>query len=464
MPDAVAPKSSPLREIVQPFIDLVRAPRALWAVNLSSLVEGFVYFGMLANLTFYFNEYGRLADQPTGWMVGLLTAGITICMLFFGGRADTWGVRRTFAVSILLMLAGRSLLALAPGLGLASGGLLTPFNGVAAGAILLIVLGYGMYYPATYAAVRQFTTPATASMGFAMLYAVMNLGGWLPTFMAPVRQRYGISGAYGVYVAASALGLIALFLLLTRTTAEKAAAAAREAKAAEAPAGETAAPSAPEPAPGGRWARIAHWVRNHPLADAKFASFIFCLIPVQTLFAYNYFILPPYVKRAFEGTWIGDHYEVATQFNSLLIFILCPIVAALTTRMKVYTVMILGTAVMALPTFILGLGPTVPGLFAFLVLMTLGEAIWQPRFLQFAAEIAPEGRTGAYMGVAQFPWFLTKMIVPLYSGAALARWCPAEGSRATGTMWLVFGLVSLITPLFLIAARGWLGRDFKTKA
>lgn len=464
MPDAVAPKSSPLREIVQPFIDLVRAPRALWAVNLSSLVEGFVYFGMLANLTFYFNEYGRLADQPTGWMVGLLTAGITICMLFFGGRADTWGVRRTFAVSILLMLAGRSLLALAPGLGLASGGLLTPFNGVAAGAILLIVLGYGMYYPATYAAVRQFTTPATASMGFAMLYAVMNLGGWLPTFMAPVRQRYGISGAYGVYVAASALGLIALFLLLTRTTAEKAAAAAREAKAAEAPAEKTDAPSLPQAEPEGRWARIAHWVRNHPLADAKFASFIFCLIPVQTLFAYNYFILPPYVKRAFEGTWIGDHYEVATQFNSLLIFILCPIVAALTTRMKVYTVMILGTAVMALPTFILGLGPTVPGLFAFLVLMTLGEAIWQPRFLQFAAEIAPEGRTGAYMGVAQFPWFLTKMIVPLYSGAALARWCPAEGSRATGTMWLVFGLVSLITPLFLIAARGWLGRDFKTKA
>jgi len=127
-------------------------------------------------------------------------------------------------------------------------------------------------------------------------------------------------------------------------------------------------------------------------------------------------------------------------------------------------VMVLGTTVMALPTFILGFGPTVPGLFAFLVLMTLGEAIWQPRFLQFAAEIAPEGRTGAYMGVSQFPWFLTKMIVPLYSGVALALWCPAEGSRSTGTMWLVFGLVSLITPLFLIAARGWLGKDFKTMA
>lgn len=466
---AEAPKS-PLREIVQPFIDLVHAPRALWAVNLSSLVEGFVYFGMLANLTFYFNQYGRLGDKQTGWMVGLLTAGITICMLFFGGRADKWGVRRTFLISILIMLVGRSILAFAPGLGLASGGLFTPFNALATFGILFIVLGYGMYYPAGYAAMRQFTTPATASMGFAMLYAVMNLGGWLPTFMAPVRKRFQISGAYGFYVLASTLGLIVLFFLLSRKTEQKAIADAKLAT-------EAAAPVAPsegalrnaakaDPAPEGFLAGILHWLKNHPIADAKFAYFIFCLIPVQTLFAYNYFILPPYVKRAFVGTWIGDNYEVATQFNSLLIFVLCPIVAAVTARAKVYTMMILGTAVMAVPTFLLAFGPSVAGLFAFLVLMTIGEAMWQPRFLQYAAEIAPEGRTGAYMGVAQFPWFLTKIIVPLYSGAALAKWCPEPGLGVgnTGFMWLVFGVLAMMSTILLILAKGWLGKDFKTRA
>lgn len=462
------PPASPLRQIIQPFIDLGKAPRALWAVNLSSLVEGFVYFGMLANLTFYFNQYSRLGDRETGWMVGLLTAGITICMLLFGGRADKWGVRRTFLISILVMLVGRSILAFAPGLGLASGGLLTPFNALAAFGILFIVLGYGMYYPAGYAAMRQFTTPATSSMGFAMLYAVMNLGGWLPTFMAPVRRHLGISGAYGVYVGASALGLLALFLMLNRSTEQKAIAEAKLATDAAEPLAPTegAARNAAkgEPAPAGFVAGLRHWLKNHPIADAKFAYFIFCLIPVQTLFAYNYFILPPYVKRAFAGTWIGDNYEVATQFNSLLIFILCPIVAALTSRAKVYSMMILGTAVMAVPTFFLAFGPTVAGLFAFLVLMTLGEAMWQPRFLQYAAEIAPEGRTGAYMGVAQFPWFLTKVLVPLYSGSALARWCPepGTGSLQTGTMWLVFGIFAMMTTLLLILAKGWLGKDFKT--
>ena len=463
-PAAKAPKS-PFQEIVQPFIDLAHAPRALWAVNLTSLVEGFVYFGMLTYLAMYFNTYGGLGDQHAGYMVGVLTSGITICMLLFGGSADRFGVRRTFLFSILIMLVGRVILAVAPGLGLATGGLLTPFNALATFGILFIVLGYGMFYPAGYAAIRQFTTPATANMGFAMLYAVMNLGGWLPSFMSPIRQHYGIRGAYGFFSIASAVGLVVLFFLLSRPTVAKATAAAKavadagKSKDSEIPALEAAA------TPIGFLARVRHWMRNHPIADPKFAYFIFCLIPVQTLFAYNWLILPQYVNRAFAGSWVGAKFELATQLNSLLVFILCPIVAALTTRAKVYNMMIAGTAVMAAPAFILAFGPTVPGLLAYVVLMTIGEAMWQPRFLQYAAEIAPEGRTGAYMGVAQFPWFLTKMLVPIYSGAALAKWCPmpGQGTANTSLMWFVFGLVAMMSTLLLILAKGWLGKDFKTK-
>ena len=444
------PAPSPLREIIQPFIGLMRAPQALWAVYLSTLMEGFVYFGMLIYLAMYFNEYAGLSDLRAGWMVGTLTSGITLSMLFFGGSADRLGLRRAILMSLALMLLGRTLLALAPRLGLAAGGLASPFIALALAGILLVVLGYGIYVPAGYAAVRRFTTPASASMGFAMLYAVMNLGAWLPTFMAPIRQHFQISGAFAFYAGVTALGLVLCALLLSR----KAMAAATPADA-----GRPAA--APAAAPG---SGLGHWLRNHPLADLKFACFIFCLVPVQTLFAYNWLVLPQYVNRAFAGSWVGAQFEAATSLNAILVFILCPMVAAVTARTKVYPMMIVGTAVMAAPTFILALGPTVPGLFGFIVLMTVGEAIWQPRFLQYAAELAPEGRTGAYMGVAQFPWFITKMFVPLYSGAALARWCPDphKGPLDTGTMWLVFGAVAMLTSVLLVLARGWLGKDFKT--
>lgn len=454
---------TPWQEITKPFIDLMRAPRALWAINISYMLDGFAYFGTLTYLAMYFNELVGLNDQHAAWMVGVLTSGITFSMLIFGSRVDKWGLRKTLVLSTILMLAGRAVLAFVPALGLAKGSLSSPINIAAIGGILLMVCGNGMYQPAIYAGVRKVTTAATSGMAFAMIYAVSNLGGWLPTFMSPIRKAFGLQGAIGFYAFASFIGLISLIALLTRKTLEKTLAevAAAENKPCEASASvaQTAETVIKKDGEG-----FVHWIKNHPLADAKFTFFIFALIPVQTLFAYNWLIIPQYVSRAFAGSKVGENFEVASSLNALLIFILCPIVAALSAKANVYRMMILGTAVMAAPAFLLAFGPSVPGLFAFILVMSIGEAMWQPRFLQYAAEIAPEGRTGAYMGVANFPWFLTKMIVPLYSGIALSRWCPAEGPTRTGTMWLVFGCVAMTSTVMLFLAKNWVGKDFKIKA
>jgi hypothetical protein len=216
----------------------------------------------------------------------------------------------------------------------------------------------------------------------------------------------------------------------------------------------------------GFWDKAYNWIANHPLTNPKFAFFVFCLIPVQTLFAHNWLTLPMYVERGYRESWpwISINFEKAVNFNPLLIFILVPIVTALTQKRNVYSMMIIGTFVMAAPTFILALGAKPWTLVTYLIVMTIGEALWQPRFLQYAAEIAPVGRTGAYMGVAQFPWFLTKVIVPLYSGWFLARYCPEEGPPHTETMWLVYACIAMISTVLLVLAKGWLGKDFKTKA
>ena len=444
------PPRNPLRDIVQPFVDLVRSPRAVMGLNLNYGIEGFVYFGVLIYLGMYFGEYVGLDDPNALRMVGVLGWGITLAMVFFGGRADRWGVRNSLIAAIALMVVGRAILAAAPVLGLPGGSLGSPMNLVALAGILVVVLGYGIYQPAAYKAVREFTTPESANMGYAMLYGVMNLGGWLPSFMSPIRERWGIQGAYVFFTTVSAVGLVLLAILMSRREIERAT---------------VSAGAAPKERPG--WQGVGHWLRNHPLADAKFAFFIFCLIPVQTLLVHAWLTLPLYVNRAFQGSWVGEKFEAATNLNSLLIFVLCPVVAAVTVRMKVYTMMIVGTAVMALPTFLLSPGPSVWGLFTFIVLMSIGEATWQPRFLQYAAEIAPEGRTGAYMGVAQLPWFLTKVIVSLYSGWFLATYCPDPATglpQDSGTMWTIHGCIALSSTVLLILARGWLGKDFKTKA
>jgi MFS family permease len=174
-------------------------------------------------------------------------------------------------------------------------------------------------------------------------------------------------------------------------------------------------------------------------------------------------ILPQYINRSYEG-WIGRYFEVGSNFNPLLIFIAVPIVTALTQKRNVYNMMIVGTFIMAAPAFLLAIGTNGYLFFTYLIIMTIGEAMWQPRFLQYAAEIAPEGKTGIYMGVAQFPWFLTKFIVPFYTGWMLTRYVPAEGAKNPESMWLIFACIAMLSTVMLILAKGWLGKDFKTTA
>jgi len=445
------------------------------------VLEGTAYFGVLSYLAIYFSDFVfrgvDTPDVPAGLMVGVLTAGITLSMFFLGFVADKFGVRRALIWAFLLLLGGRVLIAGA-GYVFPPSGLWSTLHVVTMAGILLIVIGYGMYQPAAYTAVRQFTNPKTAGMAFAMLYALMNLGGWLPSFAFLLRDDdylgLGIRGVFWVYAALTVIALLVTITLLNKTTVANAIANAK-AETAVIKAAERGEPSSPAvdtgteekvgaaARPVGFLANFKDWVVNHPFTDLKFTFFIFALIPVQTLFAYNWLVLPVYINRSYSG-WIGEYFEIAANFNPILIFFFAPIVAALTQKRKVYNMMIAGTFIMAAPAFLLAIGTTGILLFAYLLIMTIGEAMWQPRFLQYAAEIAPEGRTGVYMGVAQFPWFLTKLIVPLYSGTLIAKYVPAEGFKSPETLWLISACIAMLSTIILFLAKGWIGKDFKTKA
>lgn len=469
--DNLKPKNSEgvlqktIREITQPFKDLFKASRALWGINLSYFLEGITYFGIVGYLVLYFNNYIKLDDISAGQMVGIQTAGITLAMLFLGATVDWIGVRKSLLYALGFMLIGRLFLTLSPNI-TSSAGLWSSAHLIAMAGILGIILGYGIYQPACYAAVKQFTNETTAAMGYAMLYALMNLGGFLPGLIGPlVRKAFdtngqGILAVFWVYIALTIVGIIVVAVILSKKTVEAAihesSSETKEKIEADKKAEEEK--SAKE--------KIMFYLKNFPIKDYRFMFFIFILIPVQTLFAHNWLTLPVYFSRAFTGV-VAENFEFFVNFNPILIFILTPMVAALTARKNTYKMMIIGTFVMASPTFILATGPTLPAVFGYLIIMTIGEAMWQPRFLQWVAEIAPKGMTGIYMGIGQFPWFLTKVITSLYSGWFLMNYCPegVEPSKMnTETMWLIYGFIAIISPIGLLVAKNWMMKGFKHKA
>lgn len=445
-----------VKEVTQPFKDLVKASRVLWGVNISYFLEGLVYFGMLGLLAIYFNRYAGLNDIQADQMVGILTAGITLSMLFLGATVDIIGVRKSFLISLSLMLVGRVLITISPDVFSATG-MWSGVHGLAMFGILWIVLGYGIYQPAAYAAVKRFTTEKNAAMGYAMLYALMNLGGFMPGLISPpVRRGYGITGVFWVYVVLTLVGILVVAFVLSKKAIKIATSNLSDEKKEEVK-DEKDMPFKE---------KVKYYLKNFPLKDLRFMYFIFILIPVQTLFAHNWLTLPQYTSRAFTG-FVKDNFEFFVNFNPILIFILTPMIAALTAKKDAYKMTILGTLVMASPTFILSFGPNIYTLFAFIIIMTIGEAMWQPRFLQWVAEIAPKGMTGIYMGIGQFPWFLTKVVTSLYAGWFLMKYVP-EGvppsQMDTGMMWFIYGLIAIISPIGLWLAKNWMIKGFKTKA
>ncbi len=520
-------RPNPIREIIQPFIDLVNAPRALWGVNLAYTLEGFAYFGILTYLAMYFSDFVfqgvEHADVWSHNMVMILTAGIAISMVVLGFIPDRIGVRRALLISFSLLLVGRFLVSGAHSLfGFQPSGLWSGLHIFILAGIFLVLIGYGMYQPAAYSAVRQFTTPKTASMGYAMLYALMNAGSSLVMLSFLLRDEkflgLGIEGTFWVYTSITAVSLISTYLILSKETVDETIKKAKEEtekikadKAGQGDSKEGAEKSGTDLEdnrseklyiPPTVWIVVAglvaaifykldspynfiisaiiifipvvilfmpmsirrpvlRWIMGHPLANTKFFVFIFALIPVQTLFTYNWLILPQYISRAYEG-WIGEYFEIASNLNPILIFILVPIITAATVKAKVYNMMIWGTLVMSLSAFVLAIDHNIITLGLYILIMTIGEAMWSPRFLQYATEIAPEGKAASYQGVAQLPWFLTKFLVPLlYSGWMLEKHCPQNACTNPEKMWFIFGLIAIISPAILILGKGWLSKDMQ---
>lgn len=437
------PSASPQElSLKDSFKILFGASLAFWLVNQVNFFDGVAYFGILNLLTLFIGTEVGFSEQMTGLAVSLFTGGVTLFMFGGGFVSDRLGVRKALTLCLLGLLVGRTLLVLSPG-----GGAMMLWS-----ALGLMALATGVLQPALYAGVKEFTDPRTATIGYSLLYAIMNLGIVAESAVSPFLREAGreADGSTGIARVFWVLVGVTAFMLVMHLVFFSKKVELRDRTVQEAPAAAPTGLSA--------WQRF----RALPLMDLRFIFFIFVLLPVRTLFAHQWLTLPDYVMRCFPEA-VGGRYEWFQGLNPLIIVIFVPLIAAFTRKANIVTMMIIGTAISALSTFILVPGPQVWTLIAYVLLFSFGEAVWSSRFLEFVSDLAPAGKVGAYMGLAGIPWFLAKATTGLYSGWMVAHFIPKDGPQDSGTLWLIYACIACISPVGLIAGKRWVEASLHPK-
>ena len=437
-------------------------PRGLWLVVFAFSADLMAYYGVLPLMHAYMHADIGLSDSAASIPVSIFTGAVTVFWIAVGGYAEKLGVRRGLVFALLLCVAGRAVYAGAIFAGAAK-------LAVVGLSLIIVAIAEGLMQSAAYLGVKQFTTEKNASMGYALLYGVMNLFIFFMGFISSgVRTRFdglhqagksaltGVGAVNWACVAITAIGAMFVWLTLTKRIESS----ALRPSASDAPAKKSQKPALVRL----REFFIGTKEEPSPFRDTRFVFFIFMLLPVRTLFAHQWLTLPDYILRAYPKN-VADHMEwIVDWINPLVVFVGTPLITALTRKKHVYTMMIAGTAVSAVPTFLLCGGPSLAMLIAYQVIFSIGEAMWSSRFLEYAAELAPEGRISQYMGLANIPWLLAKSITGLYAGALLHRYVPEHGPEHSGTLWLIYGLTGLASPIGLVLARGWVVKGLRAQS
>lgn len=405
---------------------LASSGRAYWLVNLVNFTDGIAYFGILNLLVLYLSNDLHIQDRYASMFVSLMTGLVALLMIPGGAISDRIGTRNAISLSLTLGFLGRG------GLWACAQVPTAAVSACALTSLMIMAASTGILQPALYAGVKETTSNRLSSMGFSLLYAIMNLGIVAESLVSPfVRTESGLNwGIRGVLGSMAAITLMQLVVHLL-----------------------TYPPNAAGP-PG-----PAQSEREKPnyseLFNARFLFFIFILLPVRTLFAHQWLTIPDYIFRCFDKG-VADRYEWFTALNPFVVMVGVPLLCHLTARVHVLRMMIIGTAVSAGATFLLALPPSPGNLIAYVIVFSLGEALWASRFLEYIAKLAPPGQVGAYMGVGNLPWFLAKFTTGFYSGIMLATYVPKSGVQHPETMWTIYALIAYLSPIGLLLAYPWL--------
>lgn len=178
----------------------------------------------------------------------------------------------------------------------------------------------------------------------------------------------------------------------------------------------------------------------------KFVTMIVLLMGVRIVYRHLDATFPKYMIREFGKDVM---YGSIIAINPFLIVILIPIFAPLAYQFSAYSQITFGALVTSLSPFFLALDNQMWSAIMFVVILSIGEALWSPRLYEYTINITEEGKEGIYMALASSPMFIATLITGATSGLFLESFCPEHGKKESWKMWSLIGGITLTSPILL---------------
>jgi MFS family permease len=462
------------------------SPRELWLLYVAKIIEYSAYGSANVAFTLYLSADAGLGDIAAGTYVGVWSVLLTTATMLVGAVVDAIGIRKTLIFGTVMLLFARFAMPM--------------FDDIYAVSILGFVplaIGTAILGPVLSVGIKRFTTAEGATLGFGLFYTLMNVGWALGgiifdevrgIFGEHTIVEVGLGVTMSTYQIIFAVGFVLTIPTLFLVMAMREGVERKDS-------GEVVIPAKVEKSNEPMLAAAIAVVKKAAKDTVKifaevirhkaFWYYIFMLgllVFVRLVFYHFHYTFPKYGIRVLgEGVKIGNIYGV---LNPMLIVFLVPFVAALSKSVSSYRMMIVGTTISAIAVFMATLPadlysplmdtwvgelvfdrwlgvplaertPIFLNLIAFIIVFTIGEAIWSPRLLQFTAEIAPEGREGSYIALSYLPYFGAKLIAGPLSGWLVQTYTPegAESYPDHYMVWLWVGGMAMISPIGLVAFR-----------
>ena len=455
-------------------------PRELWFTFCLKLFSVTAYKIVTVVLVSYLVKDCGMTDAEALSVFGIWGIFMSLSTLIAGSLTDALGLRRTLLIGVSLCLATRLIMVFSTNSWVALIGGLIP-----------LAIGEALLTPVLVAATRKFTSAGQRSVAFSIFYAILNFGFMLAYFI-----RDGVQGAVSpeggnlslagwelspqrmLFFVSLAIELLALpFILLLR---EEACAEGDE-------------PKRPMPEGISRLGALRFTVANaardtarlfgalvrHP-GFRRLLVFLLLIGLLKIVFNIMDSVLPTFAEREI-GAEGASKVGRLNAVNSILILVLAPLAGMLTRKYSAYSMVIFGGFITALSFVFLALPPAMFGsltdgpvgnwigrvylemkgtvhpylvmILFWQVVFSIGEAFYSPRVYEYAVSIAPKGQEASYASLSAVPLLMGKAINSAAFAGLLTAYCPPEGPRESGKMWLIAGCLVLAAPVLLLVLR-----------